>query len=170
MKYTEMYWIQVKKLEDEALIQEFEETVGYKFPDFFKEVIKNCNGGCPCDPETEEYLCFESEFGGCDSIGNFCDFNKNVPDSIWNAQFTEDDYEEELEFSGTDVRQFVIFADTPFGDQIGFKRDTDEVILFEHELGEYEVLAPDFKTFIESLFIYDEDEWEYVDEDEDDDE
>ena len=42
-----MNWRWVKPLESEDLIKEYEENIGYTFPNEYKEVVKNYNGARP---------------------------------------------------------------------------------------------------------------------------
>ncbi len=156
MKYTDIKWEFVEPLEDESTIQEVENFVGYNFPELFKEFIKKYNGGSPCDPETNEALCFDTMYGEIDEMVRLASFNKSAISTIWNEQYPQEFRDETLELSGIDLNDFVFFSYTPGGDSIGFKKATDEIVLYVHDADEIWTLAPDFKSFLESLFVCDE--------------
>ena len=153
MKYTDIKWVSVEPLEDESTIQEVEDFVGYKFPELFKEHVKKFNSGRPFDSKTNEQLSFDTMYGEIDDMVCLASFNKSERSNIWNNQYPQEFRDELFEDTGIDLNDFVFFSYTPGGDAIGFKKATDEIILYVHDADEIWTLAPDFKSFLESLFV-----------------
>ncbi len=156
-----MKWNQVETLESESLIDEFEQLCGYKFPTSFRECVIKNNGGTP------EYNVFDTEIE-VERMFNFLfSFNKKEKGlTIWDALeaceihladaiMNEDD--EWIADCKTILERYVLFADTPFGDDIAFDRTDGSVVYISHETSEIEKIADSFEEFLDCLYTYDDD-------------
>ena len=144
-----MKWKFVKPLRDAQQISKFEETVEYLFPQEFKEVVKQFNGGFP---EKNTFDISESE--ECD-FNNLLSFNKKDRGSIWNLVDRNTTKKQKWSVEGLPWK-YVPFASDSFGDFICFDRSNNHIVLWDHETGKIEEVAKDFLSFLESLYEFDE--------------
>lgn len=156
-------WKYAKPLESKRLIDEYEKIRGYEFPRSFREVVIKNNGGMP------NKTAFNTEQGEYD-MGYLLSFNLNEEEiSIWDiidiynsniAVAAESaarigDFSEFRALSHIQSR-YVIFADTPFGDDIAFDKMDDSVVYINNDTLEIEHIADSFDEFLECLFDEDE--------------
>ncbi len=158
----ELKWECIKPLESESLISEFEELVRYKFVDSYIQCVVQNNGGYP----NKDVFNTEKTEERC--IGYFLSFNKNDKNTVWNSI---DVYESnievakqygmpgELERLQYIFERYVVFADTPFGDDIAFDKTDDSVVFIDHETLEIEKIANSFDEFLNCLYEFEDDEY-----------
>lgn len=151
-----MEWKQVVPLESESLIDEFEQLRGYKFPDSFRECVIKNNGGYP------EFEAFDTETTEERVFGFFASFNKD--DNRRSVWFSVEAYEsninvakqlgdlEEATMLTNLFNRYVVFADTPFGDDIAFDKTDDSVVYIDHETLKVEKIADSFDAFLDCLY------------------
>ncbi|MGN0979476.1 MAG: SMI1/KNR4 family protein [Candidatus Avoscillospira sp.] len=138
-------WGPSTPLEDESLIDKFEQAVGYRFPADCRQCIRD-HGGAWVQPDGFDTQ--ENKGYGINRILSA------VPDheagSIWDLM--------ELDAETAEVlRGYIPFADTPFGDFLCLDRKDDSVVYIDHETLEVEHAAPSFQAFLDGLHE-DEDE------------
>lgn len=152
-----MKWEEIRPLESEDLIDEYEQLRGYKFPLSFRECVIKNNGGYP------EFDGFDTETTEERMLGFFLSFNKNEESSstVW---FSVEAYEsninvakqlgdlEEATALEEIFNRYVVFADTPFGDDIAFDKTNDSVVYIDHETLEIEHIANSFDEFLDCLY------------------
>lgn len=150
-----MKWNFIKPLKSESSIDEFEELRGYKFQDSFRRCIIKNNGGRP------EFDTFDTERTQERCMGSLLSFNK---DDKWTVWFSVEAYECKIDFAKQydDIEEasaleeifnrYVVFADTPFGDDIAFDKTDDSVVFIDHETLEVEKIADSFDAFLECLY------------------
>ena len=158
-------WKYVEALESESLIDQFEKEVEYKFPLSFREVVIKNNGGLPSK------TVFDTEYDQC-CMNYLLSFNMHDERfSIWdmrdawesNIEVAKDygvesgDYSEFKELKQIYDR-YVVFANTPFGDDIAFDKENDSVVYIDHEILDVERIADSFEEFLDCLYEEDEDE------------
>lgn len=139
-----MNWNWVESLESEDLIKEYEETVGYTFPDEYKEIVKNYNGAYP------EFKEFKSRQGRRKServFNNLLSFNKNDRVNMWR---TNDNIHRIWAENG-ELDNYIVFANDPFGNKICFDKTNDHIVFIDHETLSIEPVATSFAEFIASL-------------------
>lgn len=124
-----MKWKFVIPLQTEDLINRYEEFSGYKFPDTFKEIVKNFNAGKP------ENWIIDLESGNRILVKKLLSFNTDDKDSIWNIIPEED------------ILPFMIDA---FGNHICFNKNNNEII-YVQKSGIKEYIADNIEDFLEKL-------------------
>lgn len=149
-------WDFVEPLESENLIDEFEQLRGYKFPISFRNCVKINNSGYPSknifDTEIESERCIDSLFS----------FNHTGDDmTVWdvveayesniNVAKQLGDLEEATMLTNL-FNRYVVFADTPFGDDIAFDKTDDSVVYIDHETLKVEKIADSFDAFLDCLY------------------
>lgn len=152
-----MEWKQIRPLESESLIDEYEQLREYKFPVSFRKCVIKNNGGCP------EFDAFDTETTEERVLGFFLSFNKNEESSstVW---FAVEAYEsninvakqlgdlEEATVLEEIFNRYVVFADTPFGDDIAFDKTNDSVVYIDHNTLGIEHIANSFDEFLDGLY------------------
>ena len=145
-----MEWLVFKKNNLElGVIERFEKKIGYSYPDIFKTIAKQFDGGTP---KLTEFDTKETE--GC-VFNNLLSFDINKKTSVWTLvkDCSSDGCCWNIE--GFDWR-FVPFARDPFGNFICFDRTNDHIVFWDHETGEVEEVADSFGEFIDSLYESDD--------------
>ena len=143
-----MEWYSVKELKSPDLIAEFERLVGYTFCDSFKKFVMQFNGS---KTRADGYDTFDTEKSVGRVLNAFDSFNKEDKGSIWTSRNWDD--------CGTGMKdEYVVFADSCFGDPIAFDKSNDSVVFIDHETLNVEKIADDFDGFLNSLYIYPGDE------------
>ena len=148
-------WDFIKPLESENLIDEFEQLRRYKFPVSFRECVIKNNAGYPSkdvfDTAATEERC----------ISYLLSFNKRGDATIWDSveayesninvakQYGDLDEANALKYI---FNRYVVFADTPFGDDIAFDKTDDSVVYIDHETLEVEKIADSFDEFLNCLY------------------
>ena len=148
MQWTEMKWDFIEKLEDEKLIEEFEQFVGYTLPEDYKACVKLYNGGAP---EWDSFDVKNEDIGTTD-LGYLHSFNKDSGNSIWKLYDWDEECEEYKDFIG----RYIEFTSTSFGDHICFDTTNNHIVFIDHETLETEELADTFSEFINSLYEYED--------------
>ncbi len=141
-------WFFVDDLKDEKIIDEFEEEIGGKFPQEFRDFAIKYNGG-----HFKKTVCFSAENGSERVFDRVFSFNRNHPNSFWKlCSFADEYYDEYKEQTGDDLGYYLPFADEPSGDLICFDVRTHDVVLFEQERCLISKIAPSFNEFLNSLY------------------
>ena len=141
-----MNWRWVKPLESEDLIKEYEENIGYTFPNEYKEVVKNYNGARP------EFKEFKSKQGRRKKARVFeflFSFNKYDKWSIWGLNNWKGDMRDWN--IDSKIENMVGFAGDPFGNLICFDKTNGHIVFVDHETLNIEPVADSFTEFINSL-------------------
>ena len=146
MNCKDMEWRYVKELKNEGLVAEFEETIGYEFPQDFKECINFINGGRPRYQDFDTSLCEGRDILAISS------FNKDDSGNMWNSYEWDEDCEEFKGFTG----RYIPFAYSDGGDDICFDTSNNHVVYIDHETAEVEEVADTFTEFINSLYEYED--------------
>lgn len=143
-----MKWNFDKPLENAALIDEYEQKIGYRFPEAFRRCVMEHDGGFP------EEDAFDTEVAKEEDLNNFCSFRKDALDTIWDCNMA-DSYDECWEGI---MEDYVEFARTSFGDLICFDRRDNTVVLVRHETLDVERTGKEFAAFMDSLYIPEDDD------------
>lgn len=146
MNCKDMEWRYVKELKNEGLVAEFEEMIGYEFPQDFKECINFINGGRP------KYQDFDTTFCEGRDILAINSFNKDDSGNMWNSYEWDEDCGEFEGFTG----RYIPFAYSEGGDDICFDTSNNHVVYIDHETAEVEEVADTFTEFINSLYEYED--------------
>lgn len=95
-------------------------------------------------------------------FGYLLSFNKNDSEfTIWEAVVAYDGHIqvakecgdlEDINAYETIFNRYVIFADTPFGNEIAFGRTDDSVVFIDHETLDVEKVADSFDEFLDCLY------------------
>ena len=135
-----MNWKYVKTLKSENDIIEFESTFGFEFPDSFKEIVVNYNGGRP------EKDIYDTDKAKERTIKSLLSFNKEDKESIWKiAEWSKDELKD----------KYIAFAVDHFGNLICFSVTDKTIIFMDMETLKTEVVATDFFAFISKLYAID---------------
>lgn len=132
-----MQWKYVKPIKDENLIGEFEKLADFKFPDAFKECVKQNNGGRP------EHKVFDTDKRKERGLKSFLSFNKDDSETVWKIS---DWNKEELQ------DRYIPFAIDNFGNLICFDAINSRVVFVDVENGNIEMIASDFSGFLQKLY------------------
>jgi hypothetical protein len=132
-----MNWKFVKPLVDENTISEFEKIIGKELPDELKSDIKNYNAGRP------EKRLFDTEKSQNKMVKGLLSFNKNDTNNVFSA----------LEWNiGPDNKDdFIVIGLDPFGNFICLDKDLEEIVYIYHDNFRIELIAENYKEFIEKL-------------------
>ena len=144
MKWQEMKWSWVKQLKSDNLIEEFENMIGYTFPEDYKECVRLNNGGAP---ELEAFD-VKNEYIGTTGFGYLYSFNKDDISSIWNLYEWDECDDDQRAFIG----RYIPFTSSAGGDPVCFDTTNNHVVFIDHETLEVEELANSFSAFIEMLY------------------
>lgn len=133
-----MNWKYVKALKSENAIKEFESTFKFEFPDSFKEVVANYNGG---RPEKDVYDTNKTKER---TIKSLLSFNKDDKETIWKiAEWNKDELKSD----------FIAFAIDHFGNLVCFSVSDKSVIFMDMETLKTETIANDFSAFLDKLYM-----------------
>ena len=142
-------WDCIEKLEDEALLSEFEQLIGWDLPEEFKEFVKKYNS---CKPQTSAYFKTDDDIEV--ELINFYDFNKGSVISIWDFyDFPEEDRKWFKEQYGGELNDYFAFADANLGNSICFNKQNGAVTFYDRENDKMSKVADDFGKFINSLYV-----------------
>lgn len=92
-----MNWRSVKPLVSNDIIDEYEKTINYHFPDSFREFVKINNGGKPSHKIFNTKVVKERVFD------NLLSFNKDDVDTIWHYNDWKGDMSDWYKFSNGEV-------------------------------------------------------------------
>ena len=145
-----MNWKFITPLKSTNLITEYEEKIGYKFPEDFKECIKQNNYGYP------ENKFFYSWKGKCKRkrVFNYLfSFNKDDITSIWNYNDWRERFSDWVKYSNGEIENYVVFAGDAFGNFIGYNKRNNGIVFINHEqLGSaVEKISDSFTELVNSL-------------------
>ena len=133
--YTPIRWKNTSKLKDKGLIRGFEHSARFSFPEEFKSVITESNGGTPSKRT------FRTNKGER-YVKTFLSFNKTDADNIWSEYDWNKDRLND---------KFVPFALDSANNPICFnKKDRSVVLVTENAV---ETISKNFNRFMTSLFI-----------------
>jgi hypothetical protein len=130
-----MNWKYVKTLQTEDLINEFENNVGYKFPEDFVEIVKSYNNG---RPENDIFDTAETKER---NFSTLLSFNKDDIENIWDSV----DWCKELD-------EYVIFAMDDFGNFIVYRKSDNKIYFVDSETLKVEFVADSFTELLEKLY------------------
>ena len=154
MTEKKIYWSDVQPLEDPHLIDEYEEFVGFRFPEDFRACALENNGGMPSLKEDGPSV---GVMADCGEGLDFCcllNFNKREDfedNTIWWSL-------EEIDYPSRIAERYVHFAEDSFGNFYCFDKRDSSIVLLEHEDGSVTRVA---KTFTDMLnAFYDEDDYD----------
>ena len=138
-----MNWRSVKPLVSDNIIDEFEETINYRFPDSFREFVKINNGGQPSHKMFNTKTVKERVFN------NLLSFNKEDLNNVWRTN----DWNGEMADWNNDKRmeKYVTCAQDAFGNLICFDKTNDKIVFIDHEDLNIEPVSNSFERFIKSL-------------------
>ena len=123
-----MKWMFPEPLESESLISEFEEKVGYQFPEDFKNIVREYNSAYPY---VKCFFSFNNDRSKKRVFDHLLSFNKSDKPNIWHYnEFEERDWDK---FSNGEICNYVIFGSDPFGNPIAFDKRTNEIVWIDHE-------------------------------------
>lgn len=135
-----MNWKYVKALKSENAIKEFEVTFKFEFPDSFKEIVANYNGGRP------EKDIYDTDKTKERTIKSLLSFNKEDKETIWKiADWNKDELKDD----------FIAFAIDHFGNLICFSVSDKSIVFMDMEMLKTESIAKDFSTFLDKLYTVD---------------
>jgi hypothetical protein len=132
----EISWKYIKALESKSLIDDFERTENCRFDDAFKACVRENNGGRP------SVNTFDTDRAKGRAMKSLLSFNPSDRANI----------REVNEVMKDAAAQYIAFASDNFGNLICFERESGRVVFQNHETGEIESVAPDFKAFMENLY------------------
>ena len=121
-----------------------------KFPEDFKECIKQNNYGYP------ENKFFYSWKGKCKRkrVFNYLfSFNKDDITSIWNYNNWRERFSDWVKYSNGEIENYVVFAGDAFGNLIGYDKRNNGIVFIDHEqLGSgVEKISDSFTELMNSL-------------------
>jgi hypothetical protein len=132
-----MDWKYVKPLESEDLISEFENSQEIDFPESYKELVKQYNGGRPVKDV------FDTDVTKERTIKSLLSFNKEDRETVWKiAEWNKDELK----------NRFVAFGIDNFGNLICFKTSDLSVVFLDIETLSEEKIADSFSEFLEKLY------------------
>ena len=131
-----MRWNYIKPLENEAMLSEYEERIGYTYPAGFCDTVKKNNGGYP------EKSSVDAQNGRNFSFKRLLSFNRSDKESVWRIGIPSDE--------GLADR-FAVFALADSGDLFCFEKATDKVFVIDHETLEAIPVAASFTGFLRKL-------------------
>lgn len=146
-----MNWRFVEPLQSEDLINEYEEKIGYKFPEDFRECVRLNNGGYP---EKKIFCSYKGKSKRKRVFDYLLSFNKGDTDSIWQYNDWRGRFGDWFRYSNGEIENYVKFAGDPFGNIICFDKRTDKIVFIDHEkLSSFEVeeIADSFTELINSM-------------------
>ena len=138
-----MEWRAIRPLTSDTVIEEFEEYIGYRFSDTFKEFIRAYNGGKPSHKVFNTKKTRERVFN------DLLSFNKEDQNNIW---LTNDrkGFMSDWNKDGM-MENYVVFAEDAFGNLICFDISDSSIVLIDHENKEAEYISASFEKFIKGL-------------------
>ena len=132
-----MEWKYVKPLISDSVIDEFEKTIKYSFPDDFKDCVVKNNGGRPQLKIFDTSVCKER------AIKSLLSFNKDDKVTIWKIN----------EWNAKELtNRFIAFAIDNFGNLICFDSNDNSVIFMDMETLKVELIANSFTGFLNCLY------------------
>ena len=121
-------------------MKDFESTFKFEFPDSFKEIVSNYNGG---RPERDVY---DTDKTKERTIKSLLSFNKDDKETIWKiAEWNKDELKSD----------YVAFAIDHFGNLICFSVRDKSIIFMDMETLKTETIANDFSAFLDKLYTVD---------------
>lgn len=144
-------WDFIKPLKSVALIDEFEEKVGFKFPQSFRDCVIANNGGYP------NKIAFDTDKTKERVFDSLLSFNREDRCTVWD--FYDAAAREDFEELG---KAYIEFASSGFGDPIAFDPETGYIIFVNHETLEIELIAKTFEEFLDKLYDDEEEEADEV--------
>ena len=135
-----MNWKYVKALKTENLIKEFEATFKFEFPVSFIDTVVNYNGGRP------EMDVYDTDKTKERTIKSLLSFNKEDKETIWKiAEWSKDELKDD----------YIAFAIDHFGNLLCFSVSDRSIVFMDMETLKTEMIANDFSTFIDKLYVVD---------------
>ena len=133
--YSEMSCVEIKKLINEQ-INYIEKSINYTFPSDYKEYILDLK------PLKISNNTFKTKNGYEKVLRCLHSFENDSKTYILEAQLFDSKYKLEL----------VPFGLLEFGDLICFNRKTNDIVMYNHELDEIEIIAKSFNEFFKMLY------------------
>jgi len=129
-------WRDIIPLKVNSLIEDFEHAVTYEFPNSFKECVLNNNGGRP------SISTFDTNKTEGRAIKLLLSFNKEDEENIWSMN----------EWDKSEPNNLLAFAIDNFGNLICFDVNDDNIVFWNHENNETELVAKSFDEFLGKLY------------------
>ena len=126
----------VKPIESIECIQLFESKMNFQFPDSFRLMVKEYNGGRP------EKRTFDTRAVQGRELKTFLSFNENDTENIWSINQYQDEIFRD---------KYIAFAIDHFGNLICFEKTGATIVFFDHEIENVEYIAENFDAFIDAL-------------------
>lgn len=143
-----MNWKFTEPLKSEKLISEYEEKIGYRFQEDFRECVMENNGGYP----EKKFFYSQKDNRRRKIVFNYLfSFNKNDTGSIWGYNDWRGKFGDWFRYTNGEIENYVVFAGDTFGNFIGFKRKTNEIVFIDHEQMQAEKIADSFTELLNSM-------------------
>jgi hypothetical protein len=149
----EMTWIECEGIIDPQVFNEVEKEIGYKLPESYKHMIKDCDGGWPYYSRFKYYDIGLEDIWGA-AIATFLKFSSRAREGFMDVFRNPPE---------SFTKGVIAFANTGNGDYICFDyrgdKDNPSVVYWNHECPEdsdISPLAPSFEEFIDMLEPYEE--------------
>ena len=139
------WWVFEAVDADRIAVEQFEKVCDFCYPDSFKKIVKQYDGGSP------EYMEFDTKEQEGRVFNNLLSFDADITSSMWYFAEKHSDGSIEWVIDGLDWR-YIPFARDPFGNYICFDRTNNHVVFWDHEIAEVEEVADTFTEFINSLY------------------
>lgn len=145
-----MNWRFVEPLQSEDFISEYEEKIGYRFPEDFRECVKLHNAGYP---EKKIFYSWKGNHKYERVFDSLLSFNKDDISSIWQYNDWRGRFSDWFKYSDGEIENYIKFAGDAFGNIICFDKRTDKIVFINHEkLGsDIEEVADSFTELMNSL-------------------
>ncbi len=149
-----------EKLEDKALLDEFEELIDWKLPKDFRRFVRKYNAA-QMELNITYGVCFRLNDQDC-ALDRFMNFNRSSEDlgvnCIWEwYDFIDDDYEyfeeENLAEKYGELCDYFAFAYTPSDCKICFNKKNGGVYYFDTDDCSLTKIADNFTKFVKGLYI-----------------
>ena len=147
-----MNWKFVEPLQSEDLIIEYEEKIGYKFPEDFKACVKQNNNGYP---ENKIFYSWKGKRKRKRVFNLLLSFNKDDITSIWRYNDWRGRFRDWFRLSDGEIENYIVFACDQFGNLICYDKRTDKIVFINHECADFSVtveeIADSFTELINGL-------------------
>ncbi|MBQ5311655.1 MAG: SMI1/KNR4 family protein [Oscillospiraceae bacterium] len=141
-----MEWEYVRPLQAETLVDDYEKTIKYEFPEEFVLCVKHNNNGYP---KLSSFISWKGKRKRKRVFDHLFSFNTEDRTTIWNYNDWNGRFHDWNE--NGEMNDYVAFAGDPFGNLICFDKTNDHIVFIDHETLEIEDVADNFSDFINNL-------------------
>ena len=141
-----MEWEYVRPLQAETLVDDYEKTIKYEFPEEFILCAKHNNNGYP---KLSSFISWKGRRKRKRVFDHLFSFNTEDRTTIWNYNDWNGRFHDWNE--NGEMNDYVAFAGDPFGNLICFDKTNDHIVFIDHETLEIEDVADNFSDFINNL-------------------